>query len=132
MSKYRKKPISIEAVHYVGETVIMPDWIREAFKSGILFYDEDDLYVETLEGTMLVSVGDYIIKGVKGELYPCKPDIFEMTYEKEETPPTNAEYMRRCKNDEELAEAIYKCVMRHPWSFNKEVILNWLKEKHNE
>ena len=51
---------------------------------------------------------------------------------KGETPQTNAEYMRRCKNDEELAEAIYKCVTQHPWSFNKEVILNWLKEVHKE
>ena len=40
------------------------------------------IYIQTLEGTMLASVGDYIIKGVKGEFYPCKPDIFEATYEK--------------------------------------------------
>ena len=126
MSKYRKKPINIEAVHYVGETVIMPDWIREAFKSGILFYDEDDLYVETLEGTSLVSVGDYIIKGVKGELYPCKPDIFEMTYEKEETPQTKEEWFNTL-TAEEKAETIAQL---SSYGGNVEAILDWLKAKH--
>jgi hypothetical protein len=53
-----------------------------------MYYDSEDsnsppceLYIKTLEGVHHVSVGDYVIQGVKGELYPCKPDIFEMTYE---------------------------------------------------
>ena len=50
---------------------------------GILFFQEGgDLYVKTLEGTHHARVGDYIIQGVNGEIYPCKPDIFEKTYEK--------------------------------------------------
>lgn len=59
-----------------------------AFEIGIMHYDSDDgekppieLYIDTLERTHHVSVGDYVIRGVKGELYPCKPDIFEQTYE---------------------------------------------------
>ena len=59
--KYRKKPVVIEAVR-----------VQEAQA------------IHTLEGTMMANAGDWIIKGVKGELYPCKPDIFEMTYESDE------------------------------------------------
>jgi hypothetical protein len=58
------------------------------FKMVQMYYDSEDsnsppceLYIKTLEGVHHVSVGDYVIQGVKGELYPCKPDIFEMTYE---------------------------------------------------
>nr|DAX37694.1 MAG TPA: PGDYG protein [Caudoviricetes sp.] len=57
-------------------------------KKGIMYYGAEtcdlppcELYIETLEGTHHVSVGDYVIQGVNGELYPCKPDIFEKTYE---------------------------------------------------
>lgn len=91
--KYRKKPIVIDAFQYDGDLMYatgdyyVPDWAVQAFNDGILFYDENqpwNLYVKTLEGSMLVSVGDFVIKGVNNELYPCKPDIFEKTYEKEE------------------------------------------------
>lgn len=57
----------------------------EAHKNGTLFYgcgvSGDELFVNTLEGVHHVNVGDYIIRGVAGEIYPCKPDIFEQTYE---------------------------------------------------
>ncbi len=91
--KYRKKPVVIEAYHYDHELFgIEPErletkWLREAFESGVLYFKRPslilpyELYVKTLEGEMKVSVGDYIIKGVKEELYPCKPDIFEETYD---------------------------------------------------
>ena len=91
--KYRKKPIVIDAFEYDGDLMYsngvwyVPDWAVQAFNDGILFYDENqpwNLYVRTLEGSMLVKVGDFIIKGINGELYPCKPDIFEKTYEKVE------------------------------------------------
>ena len=77
MAKFRKKPIVIEAVQWVG------DWkeIQEFCKSA---EDQDgNLLIPTLEGVMYanVNVGDWIIKGVSGEFYPCKPDIFEQTYE---------------------------------------------------
>lgn len=83
--KYRKKPVVIEAMQFSDTT----ESITEL--SG--FIDDQDLRVsyehpespvvkiETLEGVMIASVGDYIIKGVKGEFYPCKPDIFKQTYE---------------------------------------------------
>lgn len=80
MPKYRKKPVVIEAIQYNGKNrdVILinlgMDEIGEDFISG-------DLLIETLEGEMRANKGDYIIKGIKGEFYPCKPDIFEMCYE---------------------------------------------------
>lgn len=91
MAKYRKKPVTIEAYQYEGDFVssgnwTAPDWVNEAYNNGILVYKEvgntpPELYVKTIEGDMKCNYKDYIIKGVKGELYPCKPDIFEETYE---------------------------------------------------
>lgn len=84
---YRKKPIEIEAFQYDGDLMdrnrfyYIPNWAIEAYEARIMYYDSGELYIKTLEGNHHVSVGDYVIKGVKGELYPCKPDIFEQTYE---------------------------------------------------
>lgn len=88
--KYRKKPVVIEAFQYDGDLMnrngeyYVPQWAVEAHENGTLFFDGPTLKVKTLEGDMVVAVNDYIIKGIKGELYPCKPDIFEATYEKAE------------------------------------------------
>lgn len=85
MAKYRKKPVEIEAIQWNGDNY---SEIREFCGThpqghGHGWYSVDNKnYVGTLEGEMEASVGDYIIKGVQGEFYPCKPDIFEMTYEK--------------------------------------------------
>jgi len=80
MAKYRKKPVVIEAIQWDGQN---KDEIQAFFqKSPIGYYIEDGcLLISTLEGIMKASKGDYIIKGVHGEFYPCKPDIFEETYE---------------------------------------------------
>lgn len=95
--KYRKKPIEIEAFQYDGDlkdskgNYYVPEWAVKAFENrvmhfGALKFNEPpcELFIDTLEGTHHVNVGDYIIKGIKGELYSCKPDIFAMTYEKVE------------------------------------------------
>lgn len=86
--KYRKKPVVIEAFKWTGgpDQEEDPVWIVEAIKKGEVLFENIGCHdvqccIKTLEGTMAASVGDYIIKGVKGELYPCKPDIFEATYE---------------------------------------------------
>lgn len=84
MAKYRKKPVVIEAIQWKGEPILfnVPKWLSEAQDTGKLrFVSDSKAIIETLEGDHRVSPGDYIIKGIKGELYPCKPDIFEMTYE---------------------------------------------------
>lgn len=90
--KYRKKPVVIEAFQYDGDLkgsdgqYYVPDWAIKAYEDNTMYYGELDgqlgeLFIKTLEGVHHASVGDYIIQSVNGELYPCKPDIFEKTYE---------------------------------------------------
>ena len=89
--KYRKKPVVIEAIQWNGLnlseimafggkdiTVEINDLAWEVGKAPPVVH----IYIKTLEGTMEAKREDYIIKGVKGEIYPCKPDIFEATYDK--------------------------------------------------
>lgn len=99
--KFRKKPVVIEAFRWTGgpDQTEDPVWMIDALKRGEATRGSGDLAagdarfirdtegrvyciaIETLEGTVRAQVGDYIIKGVKGEIYPCKPDIFEATYD---------------------------------------------------
>jgi len=88
MSKFRKKPVVIDAVR-IEKEMKTPAWLKDALVRGeVILYgmnrilrDQPQAYIKTLEGTMRGDAGDWIIRGVKGELYPCKPDIFEATYE---------------------------------------------------
>lgn len=101
--KFRKKPVVIEAIRWTGTPESAADVIRWAFASAgsrsVRYHSAQDAYddgekgcpyspaflsIDTLEGTMEASAGDFIIKGVQGELYPCKPDIFTKTYEEVE------------------------------------------------
>lgn len=81
--KYKKKPVVIEAMKYDGYNYpAAQDWIAgEHFMWPSWIHNYGPFEIDTLEGKMTVSVGDYIIKGIQGEFYPCKPDIFEKTYE---------------------------------------------------
>ena len=95
MSKYRKKPVVIEAFQMTearrASNSDWPEWLHSAWckqrgDEGSLYPTElgthsGTLSCGTLEGQHLISWGDWIIQGVKGEIYPCKPDIFELTYE---------------------------------------------------
>lgn len=94
MSKFRKKPVVIEAFQMTEESRHdnrdWPEWLNEAWQrepgEGALFIDATDdmrqrLAIGTTEGVMRVAWDDWIIRGVKGEIYPCKPDIFLATYE---------------------------------------------------
>ena len=100
MPKFRKKPVEVEAIHYTPEIArrgwgyAISDahpWLDEAYENEILSNVTDGrgvdgwinlrIVIKTLEGELTVSPGDWIIRGVKGELYPCKPDIFAATYE---------------------------------------------------
>ncbi len=77
--KFVKKPIEIEAVRYTGNNKkAIFDFIDGDVDVNL---DASDLAIHTLEGDMSVSRGDWVIRGVQGEYYPCKPDIFEMTYD---------------------------------------------------
>ena len=80
--RYRKKPVVIEAAQFDGsERSIVEILALQSDKTKVLREDAGDLMMPTLEGLMRASVGDYVIRGVQGELYPCKPDIFEQTYD---------------------------------------------------
>ena len=83
--KYRKKPVVIEAVRYMIDDSL-PDWFMDRVSNNtIMLHEDGTCHIKTLEGTMKSEYGDYIIRGVNGEVYPCKPDIFQKTYEPENT-----------------------------------------------
>lgn len=77
--KFRKKPVIIDAIKFTGDN----NMAIQQFLGSQLVSNGDiaEILIPTLEGEMKAVVGDWIIKGVKGEFYPCKPDVFEMTYE---------------------------------------------------
>jgi hypothetical protein len=98
MHLFRKKPVIIEALQFESLALLegevfsihfntaeaLPKWVWDAIIDGTLcpnFKDGKSLVVTTLEGDHIASPGDWIIRGVKGEIYPCKPDIFAMTYD---------------------------------------------------
>ena len=92
--KYHKKPIVIEAFQMTEkrrwDNSEWPNWLHQAWQRGPseggvwCKNGGDELYCGTLEGVHKIDWDDWVIQGIKGELYPCKPDIFEATYEKVE------------------------------------------------
>ena len=82
MPRFRKKPVEAEAVQWTGDNI---NELWDVFSAENIYgpteKNPDWLIIATLEGDMRADVGDWIIQGVKGELYPCKPDIFDATYE---------------------------------------------------
>lgn len=90
MGKYRKKPVVIEAMQFRGPkatlsdvdyAVEFDDWMVANQGDRACRYVGDTIIIPTLEGDHIASEGDWIIRGVQGELYPCKPDIFAATYD---------------------------------------------------
>ncbi len=81
--KFRKRPVVIEAIQYTGREEDHPDLVEFFHPAEVeeKTSSPPKLLIRTLEGNMLASVGDWIIRGVQGELYPCRADIFEATYE---------------------------------------------------
>ena len=78
MRKFRKKPIVIDAWRWMGDAF---GFIAPADAPFVIDAATSKLEIRTLEGTMTADVGDWVIRGIKGEYYPCKPDIFAATYE---------------------------------------------------
>lgn len=85
MGLYRKKPVVIQAFKWMGDGNLVgdPQWIWDARNKGEVHYNVNlkSLEIKTLEGKMLAQPGDWIIKGLAGEIYPCKSEIFEQSYE---------------------------------------------------
>ena len=117
MAKYKKKPVEVEAFQYMGDLKdrygvwLAPAWAVKAFEENVMYYDGPELYIKTLEGDHHVSAGDFIIQGVHGELYPCKPDIFAETYCSAKNDMTEARaadllrYMEDYTDDEKMLQA---------------------------
>ena len=137
MAKFRKKPVVIEAFRLNERGLIAEDWFGDAVTRndiithcfGKHYPDPAWCEIKTLEGTMIANAGDYIIKGVNGEIYPCKADIFQKTYTENNT-KTNADRIRDM-NDEELKEficSILKCEFCKFERWGKCELLEWLKQ----
>lgn len=89
--KYRKKPVVIDAVTVASarhnaahDWMDLPEWVRDAYDNGGIVFHSGGVSVITLEGAMEGGLTDWIIRGVQGEIYPCKADIFAATYERAE------------------------------------------------
>lgn len=112
MGQYKRKPVVIEAVQWLNRKIICPPgpmWFCEAEESKRINLCGDCLLIETLEGTMTARPGDWIILGVKGEIYPCKPDVFAATYEEVVTPiptknPTNCRDTSKRRRQKRLSQ----------------------------
>lgn len=105
MAQYRKKPVVIDAIRFNGTN---ENEVADFVGENLHITPDGFLFIHTLEGSMAVSYGDYVIKGVRGEFYPCKPDIFEQTYESVETR----------KELDEAAEEYAKTTFKKPYSDN--------------
>ena len=81
MPKFRKKPVVIEAIQFYPSMPFYQIAVDFAGKPELFEMQGEIMLIKTLEGTMMAKAGDWIIKGVKGEFYPCKPDIFQLTYD---------------------------------------------------
>lgn len=119
--KYKKRPVIIEAVQWTGENHRdIDDFCGDAILN-LVTPNDPKLVVRTLEGDMTASVGDYIIKGVKGEFYPCKPDVFAETYEPAVAPLKEEkqlspfwDYIKdRYRDDKTFYNSLHKMITRY-------------------
>ncbi len=109
--KFRKKPVVVEAQQFTDESKNRVfHWVGGATSARFDADGKPILLIQTLEGVMTTSLGDWIIKGVNGEFYPCKPDIFEMTYEPADRPDPRDTQLAA------IAAALKSAVSRIPWS----------------
>lgn len=92
MAKFRKKPVVIEAhqlIDDLGNHIAIVQWVKDSGGAAFVTPLGSYIVISTLEGDMRADIGDWVIRGVKGEFYPCKPDIFEATYELADTSTDN-------------------------------------------
>ena len=109
MKNYRKKPVVIQAVQWDGTEEHALEIASIEDFAGMLDFSTGEFggfYIQTLEGRMQVSKNDYVIQGLKGEFYPCKPDIFELSYDLADAPESFLD--RVIKEKAELAEKTSK------------------------
>ena len=127
VKSYRKKPVCIEAIQYLGDSDNQVECLD--FCEGGAFATEEGFFIETLEGTMRVSINDYIIKGVQGEFYPCKPDIFEETYNEAENIEVSSNVLEKAHDDSYYGFQVLINVPKNDiWYGNKEEVIKGILE----
>jgi len=129
--KVRKKPIVVEAIQWTGnnfDEVKELDGCRYNDEHRKIFFMNNNLNIRTLEGDMIAVLGDWIIKGIKGELYPCKEDIFNETYDvvEEET----EELKSRCVSYQENEKRYFKVFLEQEIEIG-ELKKHWRKNDKN-
>jgi hypothetical protein len=138
MAKYRKKPVVIEAIQYTGNNIVeIIKFMQERAngdKSRYLRYNtkKGEYFIPTLEGEHKLTEGDYVICGIKGEFYPCKPDIFEQTYEKadsENFTPRSKECIQYISDTTEVDEKIVIKVLQAEDEYVKYILKVISREK---
>ena len=138
MAKYRKKPVVIEAIQYTGNNIVeIIKFMQERAngdKSRYLKYNtkKGEYFIPTLEGEHKLTEGDYVICGIKGEFYSCKPDIFEMTYEKvdsENLTPRSKECIQYISETTEVDEKIVIKVLQAEDEYVKYILKVISREK---
>jgi hypothetical protein len=126
MGKYVKKPVIIEAVQWTGDNSLdIAEFVKDTERK--YEFKGDALFIHTLEGSMRASKNDYIIKGVEGEFYPCKPEIFEKTYANENA---IGELSDGYHTYNELYDfrKMYNAALFNEWGKAKEQHPDWWKE----
>ena len=128
MKNYTKKPVTIEAIQWTGGNLI--DVINFAESSVTVKWasGNDELLIHTLEGDMVASKYDYIIKGIDGEFYPCKPSIFERTYDANKPSELLASVIHDLKSREDRGYSKYSTTMDRTDLTEKE----WLQHAYEE
>lgn len=91
---YRKKPVIVEVLQWTGDNL---EDIKEFIGTGLIKDSDSSLIIKTLEGNIIASLNDFIIKGIQGEFYPCKPDIFKNTYEEVEEQTIKSKDVKKAK-----------------------------------
>jgi len=105
MKNYTKKPVTIQAVQFNGENI--QEIIDFVGQDNISADDVMGWSIKTLEGNMLISHGDYVIRGIKGEFYPCKEDIFNMTYDEAGTDESTEKKLELTINGDKIRLRAY-------------------------
>jgi hypothetical protein len=124
--KYAKKPVVIEAMQWTGDNSLdMSEFVRDTERK--YEFKGDALFIHTLEGSMRASKGDYIIKGVEGEFYPCKPEIFEKTYADESEIGTFSDGYHTFDELYEFRK-MYNAALFNEWAKEKTQHPHWWKE----
>lgn len=114
MAKYRKLPVEIEAFRLNSRGLVGEDWFWDAVTRNDIIthsfgkHEPEDAWCEikTLEGTMIAKTGDYIIRGIKGKIYPCKADIFHATYTQNSSDAVPVIRCEHCKHCEMVVDII--------------------------